>query len=1211
LLADDLPPAEQVDLNGHLELCPACQRTLEECAANQDVWAAARTLGALTQSRSHVLDDVIDGLKLDPESDHAHHDGAELPVDFLDPPGDFQIREGEAPAEPRNQPARQESHPPTNAQPDGSLGRIHQYDVLEEIGRGGMGVVLKALDPGLHRVVAIKVLAPQLAVSGTARKRFTREARAAAAIGHENVVTIHAVEEFKGLPYLVMQYIAGPSVQQRIAADGPLPVADILRIGFQTAAGLAAAHAQGLIHRDVKPANILLENGVERVKLTDFSLARAIDDASVTQSGVVTGTPPFMAPEQARGEPLDHRADLFSLGSVLYAMCTGRPPFRGGSLDVLRKVSEEQPVSIRILNPEIPTWLEAIVNKLMAKNPDGRYQSAGEVAALLERCLAHVQQPTVVPLPAALARGVHVSRVKHKRLVAIAAGLFAVMLAGAVVVKVKTANGTLEVTVDDPGATVTVDGTDVVVSGMQGVKEFRLKAGDYTVHQTKDGKPEKTEVVSIKTGEKTPLRVTFEADGRTVAARDADLEQMLLQLHWEKRRLDELMGPNHPRLKEVNDRIAEVRKLLDQRAPDAKEIEHARAQLERAQAEAEKAKADLAVANAFLSQQLARTQPAAGQPVTQSQRSFKTDAHEVSSAVFSPDGTQLFVADWSGNLYGQDLATGNTWFTIAASKYGLQRFLAVSPDGATLASVGTEQRIHLWDLKTAKLRHQLQGHADPCYAVAFSLDGKTLAAGGCVPQRSGGILELWDLESGRVRTVEFPDAIRSLAFPPAVEDRIAVGTMGEAVRMIYPSTAKQEYSLGQSGPIRALAFSPDGKLMAASSGDGHVHLWDWQWGRDAANHRGEATLIGHAGRVNTIQFSPDGKWLATASVDGTAKLWDVRTYRCVATFTPGKYKTGMGVAVFSPDGKSLVTAGDDGMIRIWDLTSLKAAAGVPVLSDIPHVGNLFKYTTPPRPLADPTDPNTARARQADLDRKREMTAPASHANQCMVCHKMSLPEDHGHRQPSCYPKGKPDATEQPGTSSEATRPTNEREKPMKTLVYGLLGLGLAAPPALAGENILLNPSFEDGKDSPAHWSQGADIDGVEYVWDKHQAYQGKASLCLHKTAKRYFPIAQWYQVVDRTGDKQNLKVSAQVKADGVTKAILDVGFLDDKGEWVSHQWAAYVGAKQANDPAVTHDWKEYAGAVQIPKEAKKLQICLQIYGPGKVWFDDVRAEYAD
>src|SRR6516162_2388202 len=185
-----------------------------------------------------------------------------------------------------------------------------------------MGVVLKAFDPSLHRVVAIKVLAPQLATSGVARQRFLREAKAAAAVSHDHLVTIHAVDEANGLPYLVMQYIAGPSLQQRIDKEGALEVAEILRIGMQTAEGLAAAHGHGMVHRDVKPANILLEEGVSRVKLTDFGLARAIDDASLTQSGVVAGTPLYMSPEQAAGEPIDHRSDLFSLGSVLYVLCT-------------------------------------------------------------------------------------------------------------------------------------------------------------------------------------------------------------------------------------------------------------------------------------------------------------------------------------------------------------------------------------------------------------------------------------------------------------------------------------------------------------------------------------------------------------------------------------------------------------------------------------------------------------------------------------------------------------------------------------------------------------------------------------------------------------------------------------------------------------------------------------------------------------------------
>ena len=163
--------------------------------------------------------------------------------------------------------------------------------------------------------------------------------------------------------------------------------------------------------------------------------------------------------------------------------------------------------------------------------------------------------------------------------------------------------------------------------------------------------------------------------------------------------------------------------------------------------------------------------------------------------------------------------------------------------------------------------------------------------------------------------------------------------------------------------------------------------------------------------------------------------------------------------------------------------------------------------------------------------------------------------------------------------------------------------------ARAAENILQNGGFEEGDQSPAHWSQGAEVEGVEYIWDKEKGQRGKASLCLHKTAERYFPIAQWYQVVDRQGDKPALRVTAQVKAENVTKAILDVIFLDGDGEFIGHKWAAYIGAKEAKDPPANHDWKEYAGRVEIPAEAKKIQIGLQIYGPGKVWFDEVHAAY--
>ena len=293
------------------------------------------------------------------------------------------------------------------SQMSGSLGRLGHYEVLQVVSRGGMGVVVRAFDDKLQRVVAIKLLAPQLATSGAARQRFAREARATATVTHDNVIAIHAVEDAGPIPYLVMQFIDGPTLQQKLDRTGLLPLNEILRIGLQIAGALTAAHKQGLIHRDVKPANILMENGIERVKLTDFGLARAGDDASLTGSGVLAGTPMYMSPEQAEGKAVDFRSDLFSLGSVLYAMCTGRPPFRAPTtVAVLRRVSDETPRPIPEINPDIPAELCSVITRLQAKNPADRFQTAAEVAELLGRHLARRQrQDSGVPPASGNSRG--------------------------------------------------------------------------------------------------------------------------------------------------------------------------------------------------------------------------------------------------------------------------------------------------------------------------------------------------------------------------------------------------------------------------------------------------------------------------------------------------------------------------------------------------------------------------------------------------------------------------------------------------------------------------------------------------------------------------------------------------------------------------------------------------------------------------------------
>jgi serine/threonine protein kinase len=311
------------------------------------------------------------------------------------------------------------------------LGRIGTYEIVGLLGRGGMGIVFKAFEAPLNRYVAIKLLAPLYLGSGAAKQRFVREARSSASVMHENVVGIHAISEWQGVPYLVMTFVRGESLQKRIAHRGALSLREVLRIGLQVAQGLAAAHAQGLMHRDIKPANILLESEVERVKITDFGLARAVDDIRLTGSDTLLGTPEYMSPEQARDEPLDYRTDLFSLGSVLYEACTGRSPFRAATgYGAIRKVIDHSPPPLRDLNPEMPQWLEVVLSRLLAKQPAERYQSAAEVAVVLQQCLAHVEQPRLANLPESVVCRSDHSRFPYSRRFIMSASLAVVTVVG-------------------------------------------------------------------------------------------------------------------------------------------------------------------------------------------------------------------------------------------------------------------------------------------------------------------------------------------------------------------------------------------------------------------------------------------------------------------------------------------------------------------------------------------------------------------------------------------------------------------------------------------------------------------------------------------------------------------------------------------------------------------------------------------------------------
>ena len=281
----------------------------------------------------------------------------------------------------------------------GEVGVLGPYRVLKQLGAGGMGAVYLALDPRLDRKLALKVMLPEFAADTAAKERFLREARAAARITHDNVVTVYEADERDRVPYIAMQFLQGYPLDQYLKTKGAPALPHVIRIARETALGLAAAHALGLVHRDIKPANLWLEAPNGRVKVLDFGLAKAVgSDAELTKSGAVMGTPAYMSPEQGRGAKVDARTDLFSLGAVLYRLCAGKNPFAGPNvMAVLMALGSDDPTPVRELNPNVPESLAELIHQLLAKKPEDRPQSATEVAKRLRA----IQEERAAPVPMA------------------------------------------------------------------------------------------------------------------------------------------------------------------------------------------------------------------------------------------------------------------------------------------------------------------------------------------------------------------------------------------------------------------------------------------------------------------------------------------------------------------------------------------------------------------------------------------------------------------------------------------------------------------------------------------------------------------------------------------------------------------------------------------------------------------------------------------
>ena len=570
----------------------------------------------------------------------------------------------------------------------GYLGRISAFDVKRVIGRGGMGIVFQGFDSSLHRDVAIKVLDPQLASNDVARQRFCREARAAAAVSHDNLVTVFQVDEDvkSGLPFIVMQLVTGESLEQRLRRVGKMAVVDVVRVGMQCAAGLASSHATGLIHRDIKPGNILLEAGSDKAKLTDFGLARAAEDLKLTRTGFVAGTPLYMAPEQARGDDIDARADLFSLGSVLYEALAGRPPFEGRTpLAVLRRVADEAHTPLHMLNPDVPEWLEDAIDQLLAKYPADRFQTAAELATFLEGHYALIKGLTPTQVPATACSGprsaLRMTRGQKKFCVRTASTLASVFGVG--VITGSVAAWLLASHVYDspdrqplPPLAVAAMSPDAVTpkpdDGPDSVTTFPSKSGSvWALGVSPDGK---TLATGIESG-----RVTVW---------DAETKRLRFDLHPDKD--DKLSAHTGP--------VWAV-----EFSPDGSTL------------------ATVADDGQFKSWDLKNN----GKLL----KSFGMTG-SIRTAAVGPKGQRVAVGDRQGTVFLFDMEREESIFSHAMGT--TVTTVAFSPDGSMLAAAGGDGSVVIFEVSAAGAQKRIgwQASESPVYSVAFSPDGAELVTAG-------------------------------------------------------------------------------------------------------------------------------------------------------------------------------------------------------------------------------------------------------------------------------------------------------------------------------------------------------------------------------------------------------------------------------------------------------------------------------------------------
>ena len=772
------------------------------------------------------------------------------------------------------------------------------YELIELIARGGMGVVYRARQKSLNRQVALKMILSGQLASEQEVQRFQSEAKAAAHLRHPNIVTVHEVGEMDGRHFYSMEYVQGKHLGERMQ-ENPLPQKQAVQYLVKIARAVHFAHENGIVHRDLKPQNILLDHHDEP-RITDFGLAKRMDlEGDLTMTGTLIGSPAYMAPEQAQGKQysVGPLTDVYALGALFYCMLVGRPPFRAMTpLETLKQVTDSNPQSLRQINPYLPIDLDTICQKCLEKEPAHRYQSAEELAQELERWLSNE--------PILARRSTAKERIqKWTRRNPILTSMSALVLVVGMVAL-------------------------LLVSWQLRQTRSALAKAEQLIVAEATARATEMEPYLTMSHDGPVSSVTFGEDGRRILSSSHDHTARI----WDAR--------TGKLIRELSGHTGVVGKAVF--SPDEQQV------------------MTLSFDTHFRYPHLSPTDelgvttriPRYGD---QTVRVWNTDSGEsiamfqhpnqVVDAAFSPDGKHVVTASWDhlGRIW--DVETGREIHSLAHHQAALlsARF---SPDGTQVVttSSGSDYQItihpgggggstssvyekHLasiWEVETGKTLDFVENQSrngiffarprSSRSVMEYSKDGKWLLVAGAHPSNA----ILWNVRKQRVEHVLKGHTTEVTGARFSADGTKAVSYGADRNARIWDVASGEQTALlaAHKETILWAEFSTDGNLVVTASGDGTARVWD------AGSGVGISVLKGHADKVYQARFSPDGLRVVTASEDGTLRLWDAATLTQMSKVLRGHERSVLSIDI-SSDGKKVVTGSSDGSARLWDMDSQK------------------------------------------------------------------------------------------------------------------------------------------------------------------------------------------------------------------------------------------------------------------------------------------------